>query len=62
MQSAHKCVWYIYRTESHRNRRNSAPEEGIQAAERQKTARVSAQYGASPSDSFCLLFLAQQKK
>ena len=27
-----------------------------------KIARVSAQYGASPSASFCLLFLAQQKK
>ena len=38
------------------------PKRAFRPRSGQKIARVSAQYGASPSASFCLLFLAQQKK
>ena len=38
------------------------PKRAFRPRSGQKFARVSAQYSASPSASFCLLFLAQQKK
>ena len=38
------------------------PKRAFRPRSGQKIARLSAQYGASPSASFCLLFLAQQKK
>ncbi len=47
---------------SYRENSNFAPVRAFRPRSGQKFARVSAQYGASPSASFCLLFLAQQKK
>ena len=38
------------------------PKRAFRPRSGQKIARVSAQYNASPSASFCLLFLARQKK